>query len=208
MARKSAFIKAIFEAMGDTDIDFTAEYAEPGYSVGKGKKGIYFANWNDDSSDLRDLRKGLPEKWQKKTDKEIVAEIEKYAEIEWSDEWATCDDCGKAVRTGPNGWGWKPSYLIGDGECTCLECTDFAAHLAQHVNDPQKAWVYEERYVLEAGFEEISEESFHVGICESSEDPKAIFDRLKGRYKEIIFFIDQVEQFGMNVKVYFKGKKE
>jgi ferredoxin len=44
-------------------------------------------------------------------------------EIEWSDEWAECSTCHGAVRTSPNGWGWKRSYYTSDdSEIYCHEC--------------------------------------------------------------------------------------
>ena len=42
--------------------------------------------------------------------------------IEWCDEWADCDDCGKLVRTQPDWMGWEPHYVTGNGELFCSEC--------------------------------------------------------------------------------------
>jgi hypothetical protein len=203
---RSVFIKAIEEAMSDTNIGYAQDYAEPGYSVGKGKRGIYFANWNDGSSDMEDLRKGLAEKYQAKTDNEIVDEIEKYAVIEWSDEWTMCDECYKAVRVNPDSYGWRRSFVQED-DCTlvCLECADFAQALPDFINDPDKCWLYDPKYLTEAGFAVLESEDFHAGIRESSEDPRATYKRLKTDDIDIVFYIRDVEQFGMEVEVWTRS---
>jgi hypothetical protein len=67
-------------------------YAEPGYT--DPEKGIVFANWNYFPRELPD-----------------ILERGGY-EIEWSDEWATCGDCGRAVRTSPNSYGWEAYFVI------------------------------------------------------------------------------------------------
>jgi hypothetical protein len=82
---------------------FAKEYAEPGYS--QPDKAILFANWNY-------FPRGI----------DTILENYGFA-IEWSDEWSTCEDCGKAVRTNPDCWDWKPSFaLVGDCTLLCLDC--------------------------------------------------------------------------------------
>jgi hypothetical protein len=46
-------------------------------------------------------------------------------EPEWCDEWTTCDDCGRALRTSPDCYSWKRSYLFIEGEGDiCVECLE------------------------------------------------------------------------------------
>lgn len=84
------------------NIQYSHEYAEPGYS--NPSKGILFADWNDVSQRVQD-----------------ILERAGFA-IEWQDEWSTCSDCNKAIRTQPNCWDWRPAYTVGDGEILCSEC--------------------------------------------------------------------------------------
>jgi hypothetical protein len=87
------------------NLGYASAYAEPGYT--QPAKGILFANWNH-------LPKGI----------DTVLERYGYA-VEWSDEWATCDDCGKAVRTQPDSYSWTPRYredLLRQGDIVCLQC--------------------------------------------------------------------------------------
>jgi hypothetical protein len=85
------------------NLGYAREYAEPGYT--NPKRGILFANWNCFPRGIDSL-------------------LERYGyEVEWSDEWATCDGCSKAVRTEPDGWDWSPSYEYVEGEGTyCKDC--------------------------------------------------------------------------------------
>ncbi len=46
-------------------------------------------------------------------------------DVHWSDEWTSCGDCGKVVRTSPDSMSWTPSYWeagIANGELLCLDC--------------------------------------------------------------------------------------
>lgn len=85
------------------DMTYAASYVEPGYS--HPNKGILFANWNYFPRGIDSL-------------------LERYGySVEWSDEWATCDNCNRAVRTQPDNWGWTPSYVIeNDYEVICTQC--------------------------------------------------------------------------------------
>jgi hypothetical protein len=93
------------------EMRWTAEYAEPGYTP-DGSRGILFANWNHFSKKAGEL-------------------LERYGyTLEWSDEWDTCEDCNKAVRTSGDCYGWEPYFvLVDDCSVVCLDCLDRAAHL-------------------------------------------------------------------------------
>lgn len=87
------------------NLGYAKGYSEPGYS--DPEKGVLFCNWNLFCRDLTKI-------------------LERYGyEIEWEDEWATCGECGNAVRTSPDGWDWRPYYDSGalqHGELICLDC--------------------------------------------------------------------------------------
>jgi hypothetical protein len=85
------------------NMGFAPSYAEPGYD--QPKRGVLFANWNR-------FPRGF----------DSVLERAGYA-IEWSDEWTTCDDCGKALRTQPDSYGWTPAYVEDEsGNIMCRDC--------------------------------------------------------------------------------------
>lgn len=118
-------VNALLEAIisdGSWQIDSATDYAEPGYTASK--RGVLFADWNDETRHGTDEERASGEYWPKvSTFRSRVADILERAgfECEWSDEWGVCA-CGKAVRTEPNGYSWRPSYMIVDGWYTCREC--------------------------------------------------------------------------------------
>ena len=85
------------------NIGWAPGYAEPGYD--QPKRGVVMANWNH-----------LP--------KELDSILDRAGyTVEWSDEWTECSDCGKALRTSPDSYGWRPSYTVtSDGEVVCRVC--------------------------------------------------------------------------------------
>lgn len=94
-----------WQAHAASEIDnlgFASEYEEPGYT--QPDKGVLFANWNY-------FPRGI----------DSILESYGYA-VEWSDEWAICDQCYKAVRTQPDSWGWTPSFTVCDGGLDCKTC--------------------------------------------------------------------------------------
>ena len=113
--------KAATTSQGRSQIDCTvicAEgYAEPGYD--DPKSGIIaFGNWNA-------VTRYDGQKFQ--TIDDAPARLAKLlerlgVELEWADEWTCCDGCGKAVRTKPNSYSWRPSYI--DDGCGTLICGD------------------------------------------------------------------------------------
>jgi hypothetical protein len=102
------------------DIGSASDYAEPGYSLGSGKRGILFADWNENTRWVNGERTVINRTMSR------LAKVAERAgfECEWSDEWATCDCCHKAVRTEPDSYSWRPSYVYGDGEILCRECAE------------------------------------------------------------------------------------
>ena len=87
------------------NMNYAIGYAEPGHT--DPARGILFADWN-------------------KFPRETTDALEKagYA-IEWSDEWTTCEDCNKAIRTSEDSFCWKPAYnhkRMDEGTAVCVKC--------------------------------------------------------------------------------------
>lgn len=108
-------------------IEFSHAYAEPGYTEPECGL-IAFGNWNGVDYPVD----GPPQQyhWRTTAEDNGVKRLGDLFErlgvsIEWSDEWSTCGDCGKAVRTSPDSYGWTPAYnekLLNSGGFYCLEC--------------------------------------------------------------------------------------
>lgn len=91
------------DARSEVDnMGYAPAYAEPGYT--QPARGVLLANWNR-------LPRGL----------DRILERAGYA-VEWSDEWAICADCNRAIRTEPDCWVWQPAYQIVEGDYVCSAC--------------------------------------------------------------------------------------
>jgi hypothetical protein len=154
-------------------------YAEPGYT--DPAKGILTANWNYFPSDVTD-----------------ILERAGYA-IEWSDEWSTCENCGKLVRTSADNYSWQPSYVIlNDCEMFCVDClsSDAAAYLESLEDNPRTALNIASINPADYGYvmlEDRFESGWHPG---QTDNPKQIYARLSDAgHSRILFRIDEVSQF-------------
>jgi hypothetical protein len=171
------------------NMGFAGEYAELGYT--QPKRGILFANWNYFSHEAWDMlqRMGF--------------------ECEWSDEWTTCEDCGKAVRTTADSYGWQPSYFMPD-DCTilCRDCCDIPAYLESIEDNPRKA-VNDHISPADYGYVKLEgnfENGFHPG---QNDNPREIYKRVHAAgYKHLLFCIDSVGQFDIQFSIWTRSDKE
>ena len=167
------------------NMQYASEYAEPGYT--NPAKGILFANWNLFPRGVDSL-------------------LESYGyEIHWSDEWATCDDCGRAVRTSADCYAWSPSYICGDGGITCTDCLvgDAGSYLESLENNPRTALSIQAIDPGEYGYVLISgryEAGFHAGM---TDDPEKVYTELVvGGCRRVLFKIDERSQFYIRFSVW------
>jgi len=178
-----------------------AGYAEPDYDD-PSSGVIAFGNWNDVS------------KWKEAEHKfvttdDVPGRVAKLLEtlgvdLEWSDEWTCCEQCGKAVRTSPDSYGWQQSYSEIDGTISCGDCIAEApsAYLESLEGNSRRCVTLdldlaEHGYVLlEDGFEN----GFHYG---QDADPKVIGDALdKQGISRFIFCLDSTGQFDISFSVW------
>jgi len=172
-------------------IEWADEYAEPGY--GPAEKGIAFANWN-------------PE-----LEHRVGDVLEKLGvECEWSDEWATCGNCGKAVRTSPDCYFWKPYYWLCEGELTCGECIlkdpEGIGYLEHLENNPYSAdtlgvdWS-KYGYIL---LDEKWENGLHPGM---NDKPEEVMAKLL-KYHDSAIFTLETSQFYVTFRAWVKENSE
>lgn len=169
------------------NLGYARGYAEPGYQ--DPKHGILFANWNL-------FPRGL----------DTILEKAGYA-TEWEDEWSTCGDCGKAIRTSANGYDWQPSYvLMNECEIVCTDCIDWPDYLQSIEDNPRVACMAEcdpEDY----GYRRLSDRNeyvtgFHPG---QNDDPRKILKTLQEQGKTgIVFRLSETSQFYSRWEVYQK----
>ena len=161
---------------------YASDYGEPGYS--KPEKGILFANWNLFPRNVDELLKGY--------------------EIEWSDEWTQCYDCGLALRISPDSYCWQPSKFDTDDGTYCKDCIDMEAYLESLEGNPRRA-LNDHINPADYGYvklEENFENGWHPG---QNDNPCDIYERLmeQGR-KRLLFNVDEVSQFYIVFSVWEK----
>jgi len=211
MTRDKRLLKAIEAAIydldgeGSGDISLALEYAEPGYKRKRNQRAILFANWNTNRK--RDyptsiIRTAILPAFPKIEEQEILNCIERHYAIEWSDEWAICFDCGKAIRTSPDSYSWKRSFYLGDGEVLCLNCIDYESIITEFINNPSNAWTYDAKYLRNAGFRVVEGGDFSTGLRECSKNPEDVYNKYKTPDIDLLFCIESAEQFGVEVVLY------
>lgn len=190
-------------------INSAPHYCESGYSTDKGE--ILFGNWNGPT----------PSKWdesQRKFTREdkhaaeslffsrVVKALESVAELEWEDEWTTCSECGGAVRTSADSYGWQRGYVELDGEILCSECA--AKHagevIAQFENEDSKCLMSDLGIdPADHGFTRLDQDFEHGLYGGQDADPKKIAATLRNRgITRFVFVLDSVGQFDASFSVW------
>ena len=167
------------------NVQFAAEYAEPGYS--NPESGILFADWNACSQRVCDL-----------------LETAGYS-LEWEDEWTTCGECGKALRISPDSYSWLPSYVDCECEYICHDCVDPESYLESIEDSPRKALTIDSINPADYGYI-LLDDSFENGFHpDQNDDPVKISKELHSKgYKHLLFKIDGKGQFDISFSVYHK----
>ena len=208
--------KRLLEAESRGDIEFTAnDYAEPGYSSPK-RKPILFANWNGRG---KSEWKAVPGKFDFRGkpqtrlvyDDMTMPNLAQWAEehdfeIEWSDEWITCNSCYLAVRTQADSYSWRQYYWLNDGEIICGDCvkSQYAEEYLESLeNNPSHACTFDidfEAY----GYIQVNDHSFEHGMYGGQNaDPKTIAKTLRMvGVTRFLFDIPRVGQFDIDFDLY------
>jgi hypothetical protein len=184
------------DAQSEIDnLNYASEYAEPGYT--QPAKGIVFANWNKFPRELTD-----------------ILERAGYA-VEWSDEWAICDGCQKAVRTSPDSYSYTPSYAFVSGEILCVECiaADPEDYLAEMSGDATRCLTVDLHSQIDLatyGYEKHNPESFESGFHPGQNDnPHMIAKALEAEgITDYLFVQDEQSQFYIRFSVWVRITKD
>jgi len=127
------------------------------------------------------------------------------------DEWTTCHDCRKAVRTQPDSYGWKRGYWEDCGDVTCLECTaeDPEPYLEALSGDPNKSITIDGVDPEEHGYTQVWGE-FESGLYGGQMDsPHAIAKAFEERgWEDFVFSLDSVGQFDVKFTVFLRTTDE
>jgi uncharacterized protein with PIN domain len=172
-------------------------YAEPGYSG----EIVMTGDWNTITRWDNAARKSVCLDDTPGRVRELLEKI--GVEIEWEDEWSTCDECCRLVRTSADSYSWKASYAYDDGGITCHDCIDPEDHLRSLEGNPGNANTIDSIDPSEHGYVRLDydyEAGFHPG---QDADPKRIGEALeKQGITRYLFQIDDQRQFDTTFSVY------
>lgn len=142
--------------------------------------------------------------------------VESALGCEWgfSDEYTTCNDCGNIIRTSPDSYYWQPDFYVGDGFIVCNRCFNDSEdyqeeYLADKINNPKQAvnGLMTEEQIKDLGFEKLDSE-YESGWYNVNHDPEKIYEALSKNFEEVLFYINNVEQFRVNFIVFVRGEIE
>jgi hypothetical protein len=215
-----ACVRAVLDSMGH-DSTLAEAYGvsnwAPAYADGQGytdpKESILFGNWNEKRTD----RTWDPERKQMVQIPETIdrrpkrfSAIAEYAgfECEWSDEWSTCSDCGKAIRTQPDSYGWTPAYvLLHDCEEVCRACLDEADYVeSELLNDCHTS----DRLginLADLGFSKWNAEEYEAGLHPGQTDDPCEIVKLLPPNVDYVFQIDDTRQFDISFSVWIRNQE-
>jgi hypothetical protein len=172
------------------EIQWFGEYADGSDAP----KGIVAADWND--ADYYDpetkTRVTYPERLQSR----LGRVFEKLGvEIEWSDMISSCGGCGKCIRTEPDSYGWRPDFIVTDGDILCSECAeDDAETLLEEAEGG--TWNNETIDPAQHGYVALPEEyetGWHPG---QTDDPRKVLRALEAKgITRALVVIKDVGQF-------------
>ena len=196
--------------------DIIDGYASPRY--GSADATIVLGNWNT----KRYAREGDAPLTKDETMPARLARVLERAgaEVEWLDEWTSCSECYRAIRTEPDSYGWKPEYAwLGDCDIVCSACLleDVAGSIdaGDYVNNPDKAITWADGATLEReGWTQWApddprqyESGWHPG---QDDNPREILASILAADEdaEVVFLIDSTGQFDIRFSAYTRDRAD
>lgn len=192
-----ATILGILDKQPGAYFSLYSEYAEPGY-LDPESGMIALGDWNPrtfDSPGKQDLL--MPR---------IGAILEKLgAELEWEDEWCSCEECGKIFRTEPDSHSWTRSYWAHEGigyycrDCVLDDPEEYLEYLEGNPRNADTLGIDLEEH----DYTKVDEEYASGWYPGQTDDPKGIAEALQeAGIDRFIFKIDSTGQFDVCFSVW------
>ncbi len=185
------------------DIQIVEGYAEPDYP----DRPLVLGDWND----IRTYKPGTCEVVSRNTTPSRLAILfEKLGyEVEWGDEWITCQGCYEAIRYRGDSYSWTPHYWIDDvhNSIECFNCMienpcDYIDYLNSHSD---RCCMLDALDLTKYGYKLHSDDYENGWNPGQNADPKEITLQLKKEgITDFIFKLDGKGQFGINFSVWVK----
>lgn len=185
--------KLVDKLQDDGHIDFMAfDYAEPGYSLGEGRSTILFGDWNGVDHRVRDI-------------------LERRYELEWSDEWQTCDHCQGAVRTSPTSYDWQQHFVILSHDVVCLKCLSkelsWQVEYLEYIKNAAKSCsLLTDDQMVNLGWSLYNQDSFQTGFHTGmNDDPAKILREVREKHPNYDFVFGSLDksQFYVEYKLWW-----
>ena len=169
----------------------------------------------DDWKSVIELEKALKPDFEPKDkwDDSVLREL--GVDYGFSDEWARCDECGKAVRTAPDSYSWKADFFLDDQVGGVICGDDVRKDSVNYINWLLESPANRANTILSdsdlesEGFEKVSEE-YESGWYDRHDDPKEILTAAEEEYPngEFIFSISRQGQFATNFELWVRRPDE
>lgn len=194
-----------------------AEIVEPGYSLEEGQMAV-LGNFNSPDSSSggpQDVLGAI-------SDMLDELKIEKL----WDDEWASCAECGKYVRTTGDSYHWQPSFaVLHECEFVCAECLLAKEELLEDLIEEcsftpsmlaRKDWkpgalnlhIAPQIDFEKFGYKKISgEHGYEIGYRGCNNDPRDIISKFAGSLDSFLFVISETEQFATYFDLFRKEEE-
>jgi hypothetical protein len=187
-----AWVEEVFEGSSKDvwkiDLRWYEDYAN---NDSCGEKGILSGDWNRVTRDVQNL-----------------LERAGYT-LDWCDAVCSCGGCGKAIQTQPSHYGWKPEYVVGDGDILCESCVeeDPEDMLADLRGNEDKALTLDSVDLNDHGYTRVDRRFEHGWFPGQDDSPKAIAKTLRERgIEDFIFSLDDVGQFDARFSVWVRDE--
>jgi hypothetical protein len=189
---------------GVSDLWDAPDYSEPGYERDNEDFPVFLANWNAEGC------------WDHKLNKyvhtcELMPKLGELLEnngasIEWSDEWARCEDCNNAFRISPDSYGWKQfgvdhGDFVSCGNCILEDPSEYFDWLRGHSD---RAVTIHGLDPTDHGYARVNSQSFENGLHGGQDaSPDAIASCLrKAGIEDFLFSVDSTGQFDLRFSVF------
>lgn len=172
-------------------------YSEPGYDG----DCIALGDWNEESDYVDGQRVVRDDTITRLAN---ILERMDY-ELEWCDEWVSCEECQGLFRSEPNSYGWRMYGVFSDLGTICADC--ICANPTELLEDLEGKCICAVTWDIdldEHGYVKANDESYENGLYGGqNDDPHALSVAMEklgiGRY---LFEISSVGQFDIAFNVW------
>ena len=142
---------------------------------------------------------------------DLLDRVSKYdIDYGYSDEYSTCYECGRLIRTSPDSYSWVQDYFISEEGIFCQSCVlenkeYLETYLNIRINSPRQinTLITPER-LIELGFRKVGKQEYESGYYGKEDLPEIVHRDLRLKHKEVLFSMIESQQFVIFWEVYVR----